>query len=156
MSSLDHGSKLRSPSPKALEQLNSATLIFIHSQWRNGGSPPAKSGSRPLAGSYKKYILSISIVVVVSFAKGRNESCQSLRQVGLLYDRWRYHLSPPPQFWHGTGREGDILQPPAPVASATIAHKTFETTDLTSAYSVCTRRVFGSIGHRTQTLRMGA
>ncbi|GFV55694.1 uncharacterized protein TNCV_754941 [Trichonephila clavipes] len=29
--SLDHGSKLRGPSPKALVQLNSATLIFTHS-----------------------------------------------------------------------------------------------------------------------------
>ncbi|GFW47171.1 uncharacterized protein TNCV_56241 [Trichonephila clavipes] len=29
--SLDHGSKLRGPSPKALVQLNSVTLIFTHS-----------------------------------------------------------------------------------------------------------------------------
>ncbi|GFT79110.1 uncharacterized protein TNCV_3094651 [Trichonephila clavipes] len=27
-----------------------------------------------------------------------NECCQSLRLVGLLYDRWRLHLSPPPLF----------------------------------------------------------
>ncbi|GFT02418.1 hypothetical protein TNCV_4625411 [Trichonephila clavipes] len=35
------------------------------------------------------------------------------------------------------------------------AHKTFRPTDLTSTYSVCTRRVFGSIGHRTQAFRFG-
>ncbi|GFW75072.1 uncharacterized protein TNCV_447771 [Trichonephila clavipes] len=67
--------------------------------------------------------------------KGRNESCQCLRQVGLLYDRWRHHLSPPPQFRYGTGREGNILQPSAP------AVKTFGPTDSTSTNSVCTRRL---------------
>ncbi|GFV99742.1 hypothetical protein TNCV_5081021 [Trichonephila clavipes] len=35
------------------------------------------------------------------------------------------------------------------------SHKTFGPTDLTSTYSVCTRRVFGGIGHRTQTFRYG-
>ncbi|GFY26191.1 hypothetical protein TNCV_355071 [Trichonephila clavipes] len=35
-----------------------------------------------------------------------------VRQVGLLHDRWRHHLSPPPQFRHGTGLEGNILQCP--------------------------------------------
>ncbi|GFY15287.1 retrovirus-related Pol polyprotein from transposon TNT 1-94 [Trichonephila clavipes] len=35
------------------------------------------------------------------------------------------------------------------------AHKTLGPTDLTSTYSVCTRRVFGGIGHRTQALRSG-
>ncbi|GFT05086.1 uncharacterized protein TNCV_531361 [Trichonephila clavipes] len=72
---------------------------------------------------------------------------ESVRQVGILYDRWRHHRSPPPQFRHGTGGEGNIHQPPALVVSAVTAHKTFETTDLTSTYSVCTRRVFGGIGH---------
>ncbi|GFU68915.1 hypothetical protein TNCV_4882421 [Trichonephila clavipes] len=33
------------------------------------------------------------------------------------------------------------------------ALKTFGLTDLTSTYSVCTRRVFGGIGHRTQAFR---
>ncbi|GFW20965.1 uncharacterized protein TNCV_1714721 [Trichonephila clavipes] len=33
------------------------------------------------------------------------------------------------------------------------AHKTFGPTDLTSTYSMCTRRVFGGIGHRTQAFR---
>ncbi|GFS68607.1 hypothetical protein TNCV_4585051 [Trichonephila clavipes] len=42
-------------------------------------------------------------VVAVSFPKGRNESCQSPRQVELLHNRWRHHLSPPPEFRHGTG-----------------------------------------------------
>ncbi|GFT39294.1 uncharacterized protein TNCV_2422131 [Trichonephila clavipes] len=35
------------------------------------------------------------------------------------------------------------------------AHKTFGPTDLTSTYSVCTRRVFGGIGHRTHVFRSG-
>ncbi|GFV32321.1 hypothetical protein TNCV_1676071 [Trichonephila clavipes] len=35
------------------------------------------------------------------------------------------------------------------------AHKTFGPTDLTSTYSMCTRRVFGGIGHRTQAFRSG-
>ncbi|GFV69206.1 hypothetical protein TNCV_3861301 [Trichonephila clavipes] len=35
------------------------------------------------------------------------------------------------------------------------AHKTFKPTDLTSTYSVCTRRVFGGIGHQTQAFRCG-
>ncbi|GFT82030.1 uncharacterized protein TNCV_3909671 [Trichonephila clavipes] len=80
---------------------------------------------------------------------GRNESCQSLQQVGLLYDRRRHHLSPPPQFRHATGGEGNIPQLPAPVVSAATAHKTFGPTDLTSTYSMCTQRVFGGIEHRT-------
>ncbi|GFU25844.1 hypothetical protein TNCV_5103881 [Trichonephila clavipes] len=36
-----------------------------------------------------------------------------------------------------------------------LAHKTFGPTDLTSVYSVCPRRVFGGIEHRTQTFRSG-
>ncbi|GFU82982.1 hypothetical protein TNCV_935851 [Trichonephila clavipes] len=35
------------------------------------------------------------------------------------------------------------------------AHKTFGPTDLTSRYSVCTRRVIGDIGHRTPAFRYG-
>ncbi|GFX98357.1 hypothetical protein TNCV_4001261 [Trichonephila clavipes] len=35
------------------------------------------------------------------------------------------------------------------------AHDTLGPTDLTSTYSVCTRRVFGGIGHRTQAFRSG-
>ncbi|GFT37698.1 hypothetical protein TNCV_3310271 [Trichonephila clavipes] len=49
------------------------------------------------------------VFVVVSFPKRRNESCQSLIQVGFLQDRERHSLSPPPQFRHGTGGEGNIL-----------------------------------------------
>ncbi|GFW30714.1 hypothetical protein TNCV_4088341 [Trichonephila clavipes] len=51
--------------------------------------------------------------------------------------------------------EGNILQPPAPVVSAATAHKTFDSTDLTSMSFVCTRRVFGVIEHRTHALRSG-
>ncbi|GFT21391.1 hypothetical protein TNCV_3816651 [Trichonephila clavipes] len=35
------------------------------------------------------------------------------------------------------------------------AHKTFGPTDLMSTFSVCTRRVFGGLGHRTQVFRSG-
>ncbi|GFV49645.1 hypothetical protein TNCV_1959531 [Trichonephila clavipes] len=34
-------------------------------------------------------------------------------------------------------------------------HKIFGPTELTSTYSVCTRRVFGGIRHRTQNFRSG-
>ncbi|GFV60666.1 uncharacterized protein TNCV_4180021 [Trichonephila clavipes] len=91
----------------------------------------------------------VVLYVVVSFPKGKNESCQSLRQVGLLHDRWRHLLSPPPRFRHGTGEEGNILQTPAPVVSAATASKTFAPTDLTSTYSACTRSVFDGIRLRT-------
>ncbi|GFX56754.1 uncharacterized protein TNCV_495021 [Trichonephila clavipes] len=75
------------------------------------------------------------------FPKGKNECCQSLRLAGILYNRLRHHLSPPPQCRNGTGGEGNILQPPAVVVSAATAHKTFGPTDLTSTYSMCTLRV---------------
>ncbi|GFT32614.1 hypothetical protein TNCV_3145621 [Trichonephila clavipes] len=35
------------------------------------------------------------------------------------------------------------------------AHKTFGPSDLTSTYSVCTWKVLGGIGHRTQAFRSG-
>ncbi|GFT12600.1 hypothetical protein TNCV_5093861 [Trichonephila clavipes] len=54
---------------------------------------------------------------------------------------------------HETGGEGNILQPPALVVSAVTANETFGATDLTSTNSVCTRRVFGGIGHRTQAFQ---
>ncbi|GFV48942.1 hypothetical protein TNCV_1093421 [Trichonephila clavipes] len=60
---------------------------------------------------------------------------QSLRQVGLLSDRWRHHLSPPALFRHRTGMEENILQFPATVVSAITAHKTFGSTVLASTYS---------------------
>ncbi|GFU67667.1 hypothetical protein TNCV_1644161 [Trichonephila clavipes] len=50
---------------------------------------------------------------------------------------------------HGTGKEVNILQSPAPVVSSTTAHQTFGPIDLMSTYSVCTQRLFGGIGHRT-------
>ncbi|GFW94437.1 hypothetical protein TNCV_2701581 [Trichonephila clavipes] len=43
---------------------------------------------------------------------------------------------------------------PAPCTGDS-AHKTFGPSDLTNTYSVCTRRVFGGIGHRTQAFRSG-
>ncbi|GFY01770.1 uncharacterized protein TNCV_1467621 [Trichonephila clavipes] len=84
-----------------------------------------------------------------------NVAPEPVKQVGLLYDKWRHHRSPPPQFRHGTGGEKIIFQSPALVISAATVHKTFGPTDLTSMYSVCTRRVFGDIGHRTQAFRSG-
>ncbi|GFV88181.1 uncharacterized protein TNCV_3243301 [Trichonephila clavipes] len=74
---------------------------------------------------------------------------EPVRQVGLLYDRWRHHRYLHPQFRHGTGGERNIIQPPALVDSAATAHKTFRPTDLTSTYSVCIQRVSGVIEHRT-------
>ncbi|GFV97058.1 hypothetical protein TNCV_3526441 [Trichonephila clavipes] len=53
-------------------------------------------------------------------------------------------------FPHGTGGEENILQPPALMISATTTHKIFGPFDLTSTYSVCTRRVFGGIENSTQ------
>ncbi|GFV92628.1 uncharacterized protein TNCV_1374791 [Trichonephila clavipes] len=73
---------------------------------------------------------------------------EPVRQVGLLYDRWRHHRSPPPQFRQGTGGEENFLQPPACSCGFSCdRHKTFEPTDLTSTYSVCTR------WYRTQAVR---
>ncbi|GFU56292.1 hypothetical protein TNCV_582261 [Trichonephila clavipes] len=79
------------------------------------------------------------------------EAARVSDRLDLLYDRWRRHLLP--QFRYGTEGEGNTIQPPAHVISAATAYKIFEPTDLTSTYSVCTRRVFGGIGHRTQAFR---
>ncbi|GFU15891.1 uncharacterized protein TNCV_2368271 [Trichonephila clavipes] len=80
---------------------------------------------------------------------------EPVRLVGLLYHRWRHHLSAPPPFRHGIGGKGYIFQPPALVVSAATAYKIFGPTDLTSTYSLCIRRVFGGIRHRTQAFRSG-
>ncbi|GFX53117.1 uncharacterized protein TNCV_361121 [Trichonephila clavipes] len=80
---------------------------------------------------------------------------EPVRQVGLPYDRWRHHRSPPRQFRHGTGGEGNNLQPPALVVSAATTNRTFGPIDLTNTYYVCTWTVFGGIGHRTQAFRYG-
>ncbi|GFX46522.1 hypothetical protein TNCV_4549611 [Trichonephila clavipes] len=58
------------------------------------------------------------------------------------YDRWHHSLSPPSQFRHGTDVGGFS---PVPCIHNS-AYKTFGPTDLTSTYSVCTRRVFGGTG----------
>ncbi|GFV19729.1 hypothetical protein TNCV_479551 [Trichonephila clavipes] len=54
---------------------------------------------------------------------------EPVRQVGLLYDRWRHHLFPPPQFRHETGGEGNIPQFPALVVSASTTPNTYGPTD---------------------------
>ncbi|GFU45138.1 uncharacterized protein TNCV_4235871 [Trichonephila clavipes] len=81
---------------------------------------------------------------------------EPVRQVGLLYDKWRHHLSSLTPFRLGTRGEGNILQPPALLVSAAIAHKAFGPTDLTSSYSVCIRKVFGSIERRPSGLESNA
>ncbi|GFU54274.1 hypothetical protein TNCV_576581 [Trichonephila clavipes] len=91
-------------------------------------------------------MISVVVVVVVSFPEGRNESCQSLGQVRLLYDRWRHQLFPPPQL--GIKLEGrEIFSSlPAPVISAAKAHKICGPPDLTSTHSMCTRRYLVASG----------
>ncbi|GFV96949.1 uncharacterized protein TNCV_4351621 [Trichonephila clavipes] len=93
-----------------------------------------------------------SAVVVVSFPQGRNVSRQRLRQLGLIHDRWRHHISPPPQFRYGTGGEGNIPQPPVPVVSAATTLKTFGLTDFSSTYSMYAQRAFGGIEPRRSGL----
>ncbi|GFU68124.1 hypothetical protein TNCV_247881 [Trichonephila clavipes] len=56
---------------------------------------------------------------------------------------------------HGTGGEGNIIQPPALVVSAATTKMSFGPSDLTSTYSVYTRRVFGGIEDRTQAFSSG-
>ncbi|GFT25642.1 hypothetical protein TNCV_1965521 [Trichonephila clavipes] len=50
-------------------------------------------------------------------------------------------------------RQGGGVKYSAVPCTRDSAHKTFKLTDLTNTYSVCTRRVFSGIGHRTQALR---
>ncbi|GFV69134.1 hypothetical protein TNCV_4490821 [Trichonephila clavipes] len=88
----------------------------------------------------------------VSFPKRGKESFQSLKQFRLLHDGWQYHLFPPPQFRHGTGGQGNIIQHPAPVVSAATTRETFGPAYLTSTYFLCTRKAVGDNGHQTQTL----
>ncbi|GFX76547.1 hypothetical protein TNCV_3162651 [Trichonephila clavipes] len=76
--------------------------------------------------------------------------------VGLLPDRGRHELSPPPQFRHLTGVDGYILQPPASVISAATSHKTFGPTELTGTYFLWTRKVFGGIEPRPSGLESNA
>ncbi|GFX90910.1 uncharacterized protein TNCV_3167411 [Trichonephila clavipes] len=61
---------------------------------------------------------------------------EPISQIGQLYDRWRHHRFPPPQFRHGTGGEGNVIQLPSLVVSAATAHKTFGPTCLTSTLRV--------------------
>ncbi|GFU91622.1 hypothetical protein TNCV_2543841 [Trichonephila clavipes] len=74
---LNHGSKFRGPSSK---------IIKTHMTF--GSISPNSHNSLSF----------VTLVAVAYFPKGRKESCQSLRQFGLPDDRWRHHLSPPPQF----------------------------------------------------------
>ncbi|GFW77992.1 hypothetical protein TNCV_2490361 [Trichonephila clavipes] len=49
----------------------------------------------------------------------------------------------------------ETFSSPCTRVSAETTQKTFGLADLMSMYSVCTRRVFGGIRHRSQTLRSG-
>ncbi|GFT38990.1 hypothetical protein TNCV_3690821 [Trichonephila clavipes] len=94
-------------------------------------------------------LLNKIFVIVVSFPKGRNEGCQSLRHRLDFYTTDGDTTYPPLQFRHGTRGERNVLQPPTPMVSGATTHKTFRPTGLTSTYSVGIWRVFGGIGHRT-------
>ncbi|GFW81421.1 hypothetical protein TNCV_377691 [Trichonephila clavipes] len=60
--------------------------------------------ARPMKSNFKARLRGYVVAVVVAFfPKGTNESCQSVRQIGLPHDKWRHHLSPSPQFRNGTG-----------------------------------------------------
>ncbi|GFX81257.1 hypothetical protein TNCV_1828941 [Trichonephila clavipes] len=66
--------------------------------------------------------------------------------------------SPPPQCRHGTEGKGDILRPLHSGFSLSLSahNQTFGPPDLTSPYSVCTRRVFGGIEPRPSGLESDA
>ncbi|GFW99817.1 hypothetical protein TNCV_3420461 [Trichonephila clavipes] len=71
---------------------------------------------------------------------------------------WRHHRSPPPQFRHGAGRGGKYF--PAHCirgfsCDSPQERETFGPPDLTNTYSMCTRKVFDDIRHRTQAFRSG-
>ncbi|GFX60783.1 hypothetical protein TNCV_4977591 [Trichonephila clavipes] len=53
----------------------------------------------------------------------------------------------------GMNWRGENFLNPTPVVFAVTTSKNFRPTYLTRTYSVCTRRVFGGMGHRTQGLR---
>ncbi|GFW52180.1 hypothetical protein TNCV_2426271 [Trichonephila clavipes] len=82
----------------------------------------------------------------------RNAARARDRSVGLLHDRWRHHLSPPPQFGHGLESREIFYSTLYPWF---MLRKTFEPSDLTSTCSRCTRWVFGGIRHRTQAFQSG-
>ncbi|GFV58315.1 hypothetical protein TNCV_558771 [Trichonephila clavipes] len=54
-------------------------------------------------------------VVGLGIEHHTGDSTNLLGEIPQKDDRWRHYLSPPPQFWHGTGGEGNILQSPARV-----------------------------------------
>ncbi|GFU98451.1 hypothetical protein TNCV_3652821 [Trichonephila clavipes] len=104
----------------------------------------------------------------VKLPKGGNECCQCLRDsLDFSYDRWRHHRSPPSQFRHGTGEDGNILHSPALVISAATVHKIFGPTDLTSTYNAYVPRcviapcvvaiaITSNGGRKTGKLRMAS
>ncbi|GFV37673.1 hypothetical protein TNCV_2707881 [Trichonephila clavipes] len=111
---------------------------------------------RSLRSTRSSLLMAVSYVYV--FGTIFLESNQSEKFVPSCRSNGSEQLFPswtPPIFRRGTRRERYILQPPALMVSAVTAHKTFGLTDLTNMYSVCTRRVFGGIGHRTQAFRSG-
>ncbi|GFS76384.1 hypothetical protein TNCV_1620261 [Trichonephila clavipes] len=105
-----------------------------------------KSGRGPRNSSWQE----ARSTPVVGLEYHTGDSTNQLGEIPRKDDKWRHHLSPPVQFRHGTEGEGNILQS---LRLCDSVHKTFGPTHLTSTYSVCTRRVFGGIGHRTQAFR---
>ncbi|GFV88064.1 hypothetical protein TNCV_3242141 [Trichonephila clavipes] len=73
------------------------------------------------------------------------DSTNYLGEIHRRDDRWRYHLSPPPQFRHGTEGEGSILQSPALVFQPTSLSDPLMQRARTPCVSI--RRIFGGIGH---------
>ncbi|GFV43652.1 hypothetical protein TNCV_2679531 [Trichonephila clavipes] len=115
---------------------------------------------RLLYPSRQKVRLRVMLVLVHVDITPPHTSLQVIRRIGerTIPYSWRAYGDTPDLHLHNLGTELEpsqlgtehgILQPLALVVSAATAHKTFGPTDLTSTYSVCTRRVFGGIVHRT-------
>ncbi|GFT84376.1 hypothetical protein TNCV_1610081 [Trichonephila clavipes] len=66
----------------------------------------------PIIGLSHEHHRGDSTILVGEISQGKEGMLpEPMRQV--IYVRWRHHRSPPPQFRHGTGGDGNILQPPA-------------------------------------------
>ncbi|GFV17897.1 hypothetical protein TNCV_4494401, partial [Trichonephila clavipes] len=52
-------------------------------------------------------------VVGIGLENRTGDSTNYVCEIPQRDDRWRHHVSPPPQFRHGTEGEGNILQSPA-------------------------------------------
>ncbi|GFY13379.1 hypothetical protein TNCV_2336431 [Trichonephila clavipes] len=89
--------------------------------------------------------------VVVEANANTGDSTNYVGEIPRRDDRWRHHISPNPQFRHGTEGEGNILQSPTLVIQPTRLSDL-----LTSMYSVCTMSAFGGIEPRPSGLKFDA